>query len=216
MIVLNLKTYPQSLEKALYFIDTVSEVVEETGVRVIVCPPAIHLKDAAQRYSQIFAQHVDGNSAGAHTGTLPVEALKIVNAKGSLLNHSERKIPYEALKVTIERLHEQALESLACGETVDELKTIAGFSPNYVAIEPPELIGSGTSVSSAQPELVKKAVKTVKEVSDKLPVLCGAGITDGNDVKKAIELGSDGVLLASAFVKHDDPAAFLRSLCSVF
>lgn len=216
MIVLNLKTYPKSLEKALYFIDLVGGVVEETGVRVVVCPPVIHLKDAAQRYSEIFAQHTDSKKAGASTGSLPVEALKSIGVKGSLLNHSEKKIPYEDTKTTVTKLQEHALETLVCAATVDEIKTVASFSPNYVAIEPPELIGSGVSVSKAKPDLVQKSVKAAKEVNNKMSVLCGAGITSASDVKKAVELGSDGVLLASAFVNHKDPAKFLRSLCTVF
>jgi triosephosphate isomerase len=40
-------------------------------------------------------------------------------------------------------------------------------------------------------------------------VLCGAGITNGNDVKKAIELGTYGVLVASGVVKAENPKKVL-------
>jgi triosephosphate isomerase len=47
-------------------------------------------------------------------------------------------------------------------------------------------------------------------------VLCGAGVSSKEDVKKALELGAQGVLLASAFVKAPDPKAFLSELAGVF
>ncbi len=45
-------------------------------------------------------------------------------------------------------------------------------------------------------------------------MLCGAGVTNGEDVKAAIELGADGVLLASGVVKAKDPRAALLDLVS--
>ena len=38
---------------------------------------------------------------------------------------------------------------------------------------------------------------------------CGAGISTGDDVARAIELGAEGVLLASAYVKAKDPKLVL-------
>jgi triosephosphate isomerase len=217
MIVVNLKTYQKSLEKALYFTDIVSEVVEETGLRIIICQPTVFLKDAAERFSGVFSQYVDPEMPGAFTGSLPVEALKIIKVSGSLINHSEKKIDtMEKIRTVIERLHQHGLESLACAETPEEAEKIVIFHPTYIAIEPPELIGSGVSVSTAKPEIVKETVRRIKAINDKIPVLCGAGISNANDVKKSLELGSDGVLLASAFVHAEDPKEFLRGLAAVF
>jgi triosephosphate isomerase len=216
MIVLNLKTYGASIEKALLFTDIASEVVADTGLRIIVCPPALHLKDAAERFSDVFAQHVDAEPPGAHTGTIPVEMLKALKVKGSLVNHSERRLPFETLKATVGRLHEQGLESIVCAATTKEAVEIAPLSPAFIAIEPPELIGSGISVSKAKPEIVLNSVKAVTETNQKVKVLCGAGVSNKEDVQKSVELGAEGVLLASAFVKAEDPKIFLTELASVF
>lgn len=216
MIVLNLKTYMQSLEKALFFTDIASEVVAETGVRIVICPPAIHLKEAAERFSGVFAQHVDAESPGAFTGSIPVEALKIVKAKGSLVNHSEKKLRMDKVKATVQSLHSHALESLVCAASTKEAAEIAAFGPTYIAVEPPELIGSGVSVSSAKPEVVTETVKEIKQINDKIIALCGAGVSNAENVRKALELGAEGVLLASAFVKADDPKKFLQDLAAVF
>ncbi len=216
MIVLNLKSYEKSFSKALYFVDVVSEVVEETGARIIVCPPTPFLKDAAERYGQIFAQHVDATSFGSYTGWLPAEALKSIKVKGSLVNHSEHKLKFDDVKIVVDLLHKNTLESMVCAADVAEAEKIAHLSPTYIAVEPPELIGSGKSVSKEKPELVSNSVKKIKSVNDKVSVLCGAGVSNKKDVEKALQLGSDGVLLASAFVNSADPKKFLQELVSAF
>ncbi len=216
MIVLNLKTYNESISKALLFTDIAGEVVQDTGVRIVVCPPALFLREAAERFGDVFAQHVDPEPAGAHTGSVPVDLLKAAKVKGSILNHSERKIPPEKIKPTVDSLHKHGMESLVCAASTGEAVSIAHYSPTYIAVEPPELIGSGVSVSKAKPEIVINSVKAVKEVNHKITVLCGAGVSTKEDVKKALELGSEGVLLASAFVKAADQKAFLLDLASAF
>jgi triosephosphate isomerase len=217
MIVLNLKTYDKTLEKAAYFAEVASEVVAETGVRVIICPPSPFLKDCVEKFSDIFAQHTDKEAPGAFTGSLPAEALRHIQVKGSLINHSEHKVrPLESVKAIIDRLHQNNLESLVCAESTEESAKIAHFSPSFIAVEPPELIGSGISVSNAKPEIVTNTVSAVKKVNENVPVLCGAGVSNATDVKNALKLGSDGVLLASAFVKAEDPKKFLQGLAAVF
>ncbi len=217
MIVLNLKTYEASFEKALLFTDIAGEVVAETGVRIIVAPPAAYLRDAAERFSNVFAQHVDDVEPGAHTGSVPAAMLKSIDVKGSLVNHSEKRLSSdEKIKKTIELLHQNGLESLVCAASTKEVSEIANYSPTMIAVEPPELIGSGISVSDAQPEIVINSVKAVKEVNHNIIALCGAGVSNKNDVQKSLELGAEGVLLASAFVKAKDPKEFLSELASVF
>ena len=164
----------------------------------------------------VFAQHADPEPAGAFTGSIPADLIKAAKAKGSLVNHSERKIPPEKLKPTIESLHKHGLESLVCAADTTEAVNIAHHSPTFIAVEPPELIGSGISVSKARPEVVVNSVEAIKGVNHKIKALCGAGVSNKEDVKKALELGSEGVLLASAFVKAEDPKAFLKELAGVF
>ncbi|MDD5340697.1 MAG: triose-phosphate isomerase [Candidatus ainarchaeum sp.] len=216
MIVLNLKTYDLTIQNALLFTDVAGEVQADTGLRIIVCPPSPYLREAAERFSGVFAQHVDAEPPGAFTGSIPVEMLKAAKVKGSLVNHSERRLSPERIKATVERLHSNGLESLVCAATTNEAASIAHLSPVFIAVEPPELIGSGVSVSKSKPEIVINSVKAVKDINPKITVLCGAGVSDKHDVKKALELGSEGVLLASAFVKAKDPKAFLADLASSF
>jgi triosephosphate isomerase len=81
-----------------------------------------------------------------------------------------------------------------------------------IAVEPPELIGSGVSVSKAKPEVVSGSVDAIKRVNLKVEVLCGAGITTGDDIIKAIELGTKGVLLASGIVLAKDQRTAIEDM----
>ncbi|MBN1170497.1 triose-phosphate isomerase [Candidatus Micrarchaeota archaeon] len=214
MIVLNLKTYQASFEKALLFTDIAGEVASETGVRIVICPPLAYLHEAAERYSDVFSQHVDANGPGAYTGSVPAALLKTAHVKGSLVNHSEKRI--SNIGETVESLHIAGLESIVCAATAKEAVSCADYSPGGIAIEPPDLIGGSVSVSEADPNIIINSVKAVKQVNNKTIVLCGAGIGKKEDVQKAIELGAEGILIASAFVKAGDHKAFLTDLASVF
>ena len=49
-------------------------------------------------------------------------------------------------------------------------------SPDYVAVEPPELIGGDISVTTADPTIVSGTAAAVREISKQVGILCGAGV----------------------------------------
>jgi triosephosphate isomerase len=98
---------------------------------------------------------------------------------------------------------------------VEEAMALAALEPDFVAVEPPELIGGDISVTSADPEIVSGTAQAVKDVSGNVGILCGAGVKTGSDVSKAIDLGTSGVLLASGVTKSDDPSMALNDLVSL-
>ena len=51
------------------------------------------------------------------------------------------------------------------------------------------------------PGLIIKAAEAIKSSKNNTKLLCGAGIVSGEDVTKAIELGSKGILVASGIIK---------------
>ena len=91
---------------------------------------------------------------------------------------------------------------------------MATLSPRFIAVEPPELIGGDISVTTADPAIVSGTAEAVRAVNPNVRVLCGAGVKNGEDVAKAIELGTEGVLLASGVTKANDPLFVLRDLVS--
>jgi triosephosphate isomerase len=114
----------------------------------------------------------------------------------------------------VKRVNENDLISVVCTNNVQTSAASATFSPTFIAVEPPELIGSGISVSQAEPEVVEGTVNSVRNINSKVKVLCGAGISTGNDMKAALNLGADGVLLASGVILAKDPKEALLDLVS--
>ncbi len=76
------------------------------------------------------------------------------------------------------------------------------------------MIGTGIPVSTADPGIVSGAVDAALGIDPDVPVLCGAGISKGEDMAAALKLGAKGVLLASGIVRAPDPKAALMDLVS--
>jgi triosephosphate isomerase len=162
----------------------------------------------------VYAQHIDPIRPGSSTGwTLP-EAIKAAGAVGTLINHSEHRLILADIDMCVNRAREVGLDSLVCTNNVATSKAVATFAPMMIAVEPPELIGGDISVTTVDPGIVSTTVNAVKTVNTNVKILCGAGVKNGKDVAKAIELGSDGVLLASGVVKAKDKEQVLRDLAA--
>lgn len=212
MIITNFKTYQSaSAENAAKLATIHQEVALETGADIRVAVQAIDLHRVTEAVKiPVFAQHIDPIGFGSHTGHILPEAVKSIGASGTLLNHSERRLDMDTLQRAIERAKEVGLTTIVCAQEPEEGAKFLEFDPDFIAVEPPELIGGDISISSAKPEIIEHAARLVG--SDKL--LVGAGVKSGEDVKIAIQLGAKGVLLASGVTKAEDPKAVLLDLVS--
>jgi len=206
IVLVNFKTYPEATgESAVKLAKLIAEISEKSGVSAAVAPQTVDLATIAGKVKiPVFAQHVDPIKPGRNTGFISPESAKAGGAVGTLVNHSEHKLPHDQVKAVVTRAKEAGLHTVACTADMEESRKIAEFAPDMIAVEPPELIGSGISVSKAKPEVVKNSVKVVKEINPAIKVLCGAGITSGEDVTKALELGAEGVLIASGVICAKD------------
>lgn len=213
-IVLNFKTYSEILgRKGWDLAKRFASVADDTGASIVVCPPTTDLAHVAKLvHIPVFAQHVDAVEPGQTTGWSPPEALLEAGVAGTLINHSERKVAWEEMAKVIPRSQKIGLEVIACADDLAEAETLAKLSPEYIAIESPELIGGDVSVTTAKPEVVSRAVDRIRGVNPRVVVLCGAGVKTRKDVARALELGTSGVLLASGVVKAKDPEKALRDL----
>ena len=216
LILVNLKTYKEGTGNRAHQIATAAQLVaRESGAVIGVAPGYIDLHPLCHHFAiPVYAQHVDGYEPGAHTGHITADALRLAGAAGSLVNHSERRLTLAEIEGSIRALHAVKLSAVVCTNNESTSAAAAALGPEYVAIEPPELIGSGVSVSKANPEIIRRSVAAVHDVNKNVKVLTGAGIQSGECVKIAVDLGTDGVLLASSVVKAADPAAVLRDLVS--
>ena len=216
IVILNYKTYLESSgENALELARALKSASEESGITMVAAPQAADIYRIQDRISlPISAQHIDPITPGGHTGSNLIETLIEAGISGSLINHSENRMKLADIDEVIQLCKQNDIESCVCTNNIATSKAIATFSPDAVAVEPPELIGTGIPVSQAQPEVVEDSVKGVKSINKKIKVLCGAGISTGDDMKAAMDLGADGVLLASGIVKAENPKEALLDLVS--
>lgn len=216
IVILNYKTYLESSgENALELARALKSASEESGITMVAAPQAADIYRIQDQISlPIFAQHIDPVTPGGHTGSNLIETLIEAGIIGSLINHSENRMKLADIDEVIQLCKQNDIESCVCTNNIATSKAIATFSPDAVAVEPPELIGTGIPVSQAQPEVVEDSVKGVKSINKKIKVLCGAGISTGDDMKAAMDLGADGVLLASGIVKAENPKEALLDLVS--
>ena len=210
IIILNFKTYAESTgANAVKLAKLSQKVATETGVLVIVVPQVADIYRVSTEVNiPVYAQHIDGITFGGYTGHVLAESVAHAGASGTLINHSERRLELAEIDASIEAAQRVGLTTVVCTNNLATTAAAAALTPDFVAIEPPELIGSGIPVSKSNPDIVIGAVKAAKGVR----VLCGAGISKGDDVKAAIELGTEGVLLASGVIKAPDPEAALMGL----
>jgi triosephosphate isomerase len=215
-IVVNFKTYPEaSGPAALQLAKICEQVSHEEDVPIIVVPPMLDLALVASLVTiPVYAQHLDSVPSGSTTGHVTVENAKASGAKGTLVNHSEHRVKIAEIHDIIDRARPAGLSTIVCTNNLAVSRACAAMEPDFVAIEPPELIGGDISVTTANPMIVADTVKSIRLISPKVGVLCGAGVKNGRDVKKALELGTDGVLLASGVVKSKDRRATLLDLVS--
>jgi len=217
LILVNLKTYHEGMGQNAHRIAAAAETVgRESGVVIGIAPVFTEIRPMSQHYAvPVYAQHIDAITPGAHTGHILPEEVRAAGARGTLINHSERRLTLADIDACVQASRRLRLESVVCTNNDSTSAAAAALRPDYVAIEPPELIGSGVSVSKADPGIIERSVNAVRAVNPDVRVLTGAGIQSGECVKIAVDLGTCGVLLASSVVKADDPEAVLRDLVSL-
>lgn len=214
VIVVNFKGYLEiGGEKGISLAKLCEAVSLETRHSIVIAPQMVDLALTVKSVNiPVFAQNIENVKAGSCTGSVTPEGVAACGAVGTLLNHSEHRIKLADIDALIQRARAQNLETIVCTNNLAVTKACTALGPNYVAIEPPELIGGDISVTTADPEIVKNAVLEVKNSNPTVGVLCGAGVKTGEDVRIAIELGTEGVLLASGVTKAADAKAVLLDL----
>ncbi len=216
LILVNFKSYREGAGNNAGQIAEAAEIImQESGVTIGVAPQFVELHPFCKHYEiPVYAQHIDAVE-GAFTGRIPAFTVRAAGCTGSLINHSERRLTIADIEACVGAAKFNHLESVVCTNNAAVSAASAAFAPTYVAVEPPELIGSGISVAKANPDIIRNSVEAVKRVNPDVMVLCGAGIQSGECVKTAIDLGASGVLVASSVVKAKDPEAVLRDLVSL-
>ena len=201
IIVVNLKTYRQG-KRAIKLAREISKVSKDIILGVQAAD--IYETSNATR-SKIYAQHVDYFEPGRNTGFILPESVKKDGAKGTFLNHSEHKLHFDVLKKTIARCRKLRLKTMVFASNLKEALKVKRLKPDYIIIEPPELIAGKRSVSEARPDLIKNISKKLN-----YKFLVGAGIHSKKDLEIAVKLGASGIALSSAVTMSKNPSKKLR------
>ncbi len=215
IFVINFKTYKEGTDISAFSLAKKCEAIsKKTKKEIILCLQAVDLQYAKSLHIQTFAQHIDPFEYGTHTGFVLPSVVKQKGAVGTLLNHSEHKLRFKYLKECIIAAKKEKLTIIACADTPKEAAKIATLCPDYIAIEPPELIGGKISVATAEPEIITKTIKAVHKTKEgkQIKILCGAGVHERRDVEIALQLGCSGVLIASGVVLAKDQMKELEEL----
>jgi len=216
LIVVNFKTYASAQgEAAVELAQAMAAVDATTDATMVAVVSAFDLSavKAAAPNLEVWTQHLDPIGWGSNTGWLHPETAIARGATGSIINHAEHKVSLEHVETLLEQLPDD-FPVCACAADIEEAQALATLAPTFIAVEPPELIGGDISVTTADPGIVSGTAAAVKAANPNVRVLCGAGVKNGADVAMALELGTEGVLLASGVTKAKDPAEVLRDLVS--
>ncbi|MCF7830973.1 triose-phosphate isomerase [Candidatus Gracilibacteria bacterium] len=211
--ITNFKNYESTTgENALIMARIHDKVAKETGKSIGIVVNIVDLGRVAREVSiPVFAQHTDAIDYGKFNGYILPQAVQKAGAVGTLLNHSERRLEWEELKGCASCAQKATLTRIICAENPEEVEKLAGLSPDFLAFEPPELIGStGASVANSKPQSITDSIK----VSGGIPLLVGAGINSVSDVEVSLKLGAQGFLVATAITKSPNPERDLRNFVS--
>jgi len=214
VIVINLKVFVESMgTQAMELSKLCDDIARKMNLNIVICPPVTELFCIQKEVGiPVWAQAADPVDPGSRTGHVTLDMLQNVGAEGLLINHSERRMQMADIEWLVTRARKMKLDSCVCTNNSAVSRACAALGPDFVAVEPPELIGGDISVTTADPDVVRRSVEEVRKVDPNVKVLCGAGVKTGKDIRKALELGAHGVLLASGVVKAKDKRATLMDL----
>lgn len=215
MLIINFKTYSQAIgPNALKLAQLLGETAKKFDrVAVGFAPPSLQLAEVATHTNfPVWAQHTDPAGEGQFTGYLSPADAKEAGAVGTFLNHSEHPLEMNVIEETLSLARKSGLEVLVFARDPKKVLGFRQLSPDYIAYEPPELIGGDVSVTSAKPEIISEAVAAAGEI----PLLIGAGVHEKSDIEIALKLGAGGAVVSSAVVTSPNPQIVFSDLLSGF
>ena len=148
------------------------EAAKKYDVRVIYTTPYANIEKVAASVKNIhvFAPHMDDIPVGRGLACVLGESIKAAGAVGVMLNHAEKKLTLDEVKLAIERADEVGLATIVCADTVEEIRQIALLGPNLIVAEPTDLIGPGVASDMGY---VRDTIEAVRKINPDIMVLQG-------------------------------------------
>lgn len=215
MILINFKIYKETFgNESVKLAKIVKKISDKYKIRIVITAPALEaVMIKKETGAEVWLQHVDEYTEGKHSGFVSMEQAMALGINGSLLNHSEHKIP-KGTVLKIIKNRPKGFQIVLCMASSGQIeKWGVRAKPDFILYEPPELIAStDKSVATEEPKVIANCVKLCKEI----PLMVGAGIKDKKDVKVSLKMGAKAIGLSSAFVLNKKPEELLEELAKGF
>lgn len=213
MFIVNFKTYESGTgKKGLELAKICEKVSKKTNVAIAVAVQATDIRMISSSVSiEVYAQHVDAITHGKHNGYNLPEAIKEAGAAGSFIGHSEHRLDAKDVEFCVKRLKELGLKSVVFAGDTKHGTRLSKLNPDYICVEPPELVGGGISIADAEPDLIKKSVETLGK-----NVLVGAGVGTGEDARIVKRFGACGMVASNRVMKSSNPEKVILEIVEGF
>ncbi|NPA45508.1 MAG: triose-phosphate isomerase [Chlorobi bacterium] len=222
------------------------EVELREDVKVIIAPPFTHLTFVSQVVDNkkilLAAQNCATEDAGAYTGEISAEMLKMLGCNAVILGHSERRAYYGETSETLIKKTEQVIKNemtpiFCCGEMLEQreagnhFKIVEAqisealfhlseedFAKIVIAYEPVWAIGTGVTASKEQAQEMHAFIRNfVKEkygdkVAENLTILYGGSVKPNNAKEIFAEPDVDGGLIGGASLKADSFIDIIKAI----
>ena len=212
LFLINFKLYSEAIgENGKKIAEHAKRIASKLGLNIVIAPAFADIRLLAGTIP-VVAQHIDSVEPGAQTGHITAESVKAAGAIGTMINHSERKLGFAEIEKCLARAKKNDLMTICCADSPEDAASLVKLNPDYVLIEPPELIGSANSISKTKPDVISRTVELVRSVNSNVGVICGAGVSTGEDARIAKQLGTIGVAAASAIIKSKTPEKVIEDI----
>src|SRR3990170_5025750 len=125
-LIVNLKGYDEVLgERPIRFAEVANFLSQKyKNVTILIAPPSPIFEKIA-KITPSISQHIDPLEPSGRTGYILPKEIRLLGGIGSLINHSERRIPFEDIKKNIELCKKYHLVSFVCARDIEEVESIA-------------------------------------------------------------------------------------------
>lgn len=233
---------PKTFKEASELFESVKKAVKKSGdVKVIICPPALWLKEfnpGANMNLSLGAQNCHWEASGAYTGELSPQMLADAGAEFIIVGHSERRNYMgesdEIVNLKIKAALRSKLRPILCvGERAGEemslvvenqlTKDLADLSVNQlkeimIAYEPVWAIGTG---NNCLPDNALSATLFIKKtltklysrfLADKTPIIYGGSVSADNKDGYIKQARMSGVLVGGSSLEAKEFIKIINDL----
>lgn len=192
----------------------VDQLASTCNLDVYFSCPFVQIEEISRQTHHIIitAQGMDTIDVGQGMGKILPESLKYAGAQGVVLNHADKPLVTKELVKAVKICRRLDMQTLICAGDLEEVEMISILRPDVIICETEDRIGQGISADAAY---MVETKQRIQKYSKATRIIQAAGITEQEDVLKAIVTGADGVGLTSGIMLAPNPYDKCKELLNV-